>query len=414
MADNIDVTPGTGKTIAADDIGGVLFQRVKLALGADGTGVDASAGAGAVGTGVQRITLASDDPAVAQLTAGATAIAKAEDAASANADVGIPAMAIQKATPADTAGTDGDYAMLQMSAGRLWASAIITAAAASIGKAEDVASADADVGVPAMAIQKATPADTAGTDGDYAMLQMSAGRLWTSTVVPAAAASIAKAEDVASADADVGVPAMAVRKATPANTSGTDGDYEMLQMSAGRLWASAILEATEAVIGKTVVPFTTINTSVTRPADTTAYAVNDTWSDSTSAPTAGGFTFTNAARLSGGSGIITDAVITSSADPATTLQGEIWIFDQAGTNINDNAAFTMSDADVLNLVGVIPFTLASTVAGSGTNSFSHINGLNIGFTCVGTANLRFLVKVKNTYTPTSAEVLNVKLKIAQS
>lgn len=45
-----------------------------------------------------------------------------------------------------------------------------------------------------------------------------------------------KNEDVASADADAGIPAMAVRKGTPANTSGSDGDYEFLQMSAGRLW----------------------------------------------------------------------------------------------------------------------------------------------------------------------------------
>ncbi len=37
MADNIDVTPGSGKTIAADDIGGVLHQRVKLAIGDDGS-----------------------------------------------------------------------------------------------------------------------------------------------------------------------------------------------------------------------------------------------------------------------------------------------------------------------------------------------------------------------------------------
>lgn len=61
--------------------------------------------------------------------------------------------------------------------------------------------------------------------------------------IAAGATTIAKAEDVASADADVGVPAMAVRKATPANTSGTDGDYEMLQMSAGRLWTSATVDA---------------------------------------------------------------------------------------------------------------------------------------------------------------------------
>jgi hypothetical protein len=65
MVDNIEVTAGTGTTVAADDIAGVLFQRVKLALGADGAGVDAVAGAGNVSTAVQRVTLAADDPAVA-------------------------------------------------------------------------------------------------------------------------------------------------------------------------------------------------------------------------------------------------------------------------------------------------------------------------------------------------------------
>jgi hypothetical protein len=79
-----------------------------------------------------------------------------------------------------------------------------------------------------------------------------AGTFAVQATLAAAPAAIAKAEDVASADADVGVPAMAVRKATPANTSGTDGDYEMLQMSAGRLWVSAIVEAGSALIGRAV------------------------------------------------------------------------------------------------------------------------------------------------------------------
>lgn len=70
-----------------------------------------------------------------------------------------------------------------------------------------------------------------------------AGIFAVQATIAAAATNVAKAEDAASADADVGVPAMAVRKATPANTSGLDGDYEMLQMSAGRLWASATIDA---------------------------------------------------------------------------------------------------------------------------------------------------------------------------
>lgn len=60
----------------------------------------------------------------------------------------------------------------------------------------------------------------------------------------------AKVEDIASANADTGMAAMAIRKATPANTSDTDGDYEFLQMSAGRLWTSAALEAGTNYVGK--------------------------------------------------------------------------------------------------------------------------------------------------------------------
>lgn len=36
MADNLPVTPGSGATIALDDIGGVYYPRVKIAAGLDG------------------------------------------------------------------------------------------------------------------------------------------------------------------------------------------------------------------------------------------------------------------------------------------------------------------------------------------------------------------------------------------
>lgn len=42
MADNVGYTPGTGATVAADDIGGVLYQRVKIGVGADGAATDVS------------------------------------------------------------------------------------------------------------------------------------------------------------------------------------------------------------------------------------------------------------------------------------------------------------------------------------------------------------------------------------
>lgn len=45
MADNIGYTPGTGATVAADDISGVLYQRVKPTWGEDGAATDVSAAA---------------------------------------------------------------------------------------------------------------------------------------------------------------------------------------------------------------------------------------------------------------------------------------------------------------------------------------------------------------------------------
>ena len=42
MADNVGYTPGTGATIAADDIGGILYQRVKIGVGVDGSATDVS------------------------------------------------------------------------------------------------------------------------------------------------------------------------------------------------------------------------------------------------------------------------------------------------------------------------------------------------------------------------------------
>ena len=42
MADNIGYTPGTGATIAADEIAGVLHQRIKIGIGGDGTATDVS------------------------------------------------------------------------------------------------------------------------------------------------------------------------------------------------------------------------------------------------------------------------------------------------------------------------------------------------------------------------------------
>lgn len=147
--------------------------------------------------------------------------------------------------------------------------------------------------------------------------------------------------------------------------------------------------------------------SCVREANTTQYGTNEEWSNDDTAPTAYKFE-----ELAGLSGTITDVVLVSSNDPATLLQGELWLFDDSTALVNDNAAFALSDADALKLVGVVPFTLVTSVAGTGTNSVAHIIDLNFGFDCTLKANgLYMRVKVKNAYTPASAETLNVRLKV---
>lgn len=42
MADNIGYTPGIGAEVAADEIGGVLHQRIKIGIGDDGVAQDVS------------------------------------------------------------------------------------------------------------------------------------------------------------------------------------------------------------------------------------------------------------------------------------------------------------------------------------------------------------------------------------
>lgn len=184
----------------------------------------------------------------------------------------------------------------------------------------------------------------------------------------------------------------------PALPAGTNniGDVDVLTLPA--------LAAGTNVIGQTYGSFVTCSTDITRPANTTQYTANDAWADAT--PTAGGFTFSNAGRVSGGSGIITDAIICTDADAGTLLQGEIMIFDQAVTAVSDNAAFAITDAEAKTLIGKIPFTLEDI----GNNGWYHAQNLSIGYTCVGTANLRFLVRVKNPYTPASGETLTCIIK----
>ncbi len=74
MPDNITLDPGTGgATLAADDIGGVVHQRVKMQFGADGSATDVSTAS------PLPIVLALDSPQTAHATTVALAAGASTD-----------------------------------------------------------------------------------------------------------------------------------------------------------------------------------------------------------------------------------------------------------------------------------------------------------------------------------------------
>lgn len=219
-------------------------------------GVTPLMGAGNTGTGSLRVTVASDQAVIpisdnggsltvdgtvaVTLAAGAAAIAKAEDVASADADVGVPALAVRKATPANTSGTDGDYEFLQISAGRLWTSATVDAA------------------LPAGTNAIGKLAANSGVDiGDVDV---------TSIVPGTAATNLGKAEDAAHTTGDVGVMGLAVREGVPVDLSAgaSNGDYEPLEVDAvGRLWTRTASQGTGTTVPTYSVHVPAANTQAT-------------------------------------------------------------------------------------------------------------------------------------------------------
>lgn len=283
MADNVTLDPGAGgAVIATDDDTVAQHQYVKMEWGADGTFNKVSTGADAVPIQDGGNTITVDGAVTVSGTATVSGVA-AHDAVVSGNPIRVAAYA-KAAAPTDVS-ADGDVVNIWADlAGRVQvgdggATLSVDDGAGSL--TIDAASLPLPTGASTAAKQPALgTAGTASTDvitvqGIAAMTALKvdgsgvtqpvSGTFWqatqpvSGTVAVTGVATAAKqdtaqttldtlagavrAEDAASADGHTGIPALAVRKATPANTSGLDGDYENLQINAGRLWASATIDA---------------------------------------------------------------------------------------------------------------------------------------------------------------------------
>lgn len=164
-----------------------------------------------------------------------------------------------------------------------------------------------------------------------------------------------------------------------------------------------------------------VSQSVTRPANTDAYAVGDVIDLAAGA----GLTFSAVVRGNGMAGSIVDATLVSSANVSPAIDAVLFLFTAAlGTYDNDNATFTPSDAELLTCIGAVEFkvgdempaTIAGDAAGNSITMASH-DFLPLAFVCATTPtpidDLFGVLTANNAYVPVSAETLTVILKIAQ-
>jgi len=166
-------------------------------------------------------------------------------------------------------------------------------------------------------------------------------------------------------------------------------------------------------------PYTTqlgkaVSTTLTRPADTTAYTAKDAVTNSTSAPTP--LTFSSCARFNGGTVKLLSAVFESTAAPAATPPNfDLLLFDISPTATNDNAAFAPSDADMDNCLAVIAFVGQYPFYTDGSNNWlSHWQAPNAGvlIKCASADTALYgLLRIGNSYTPISAELFTITLNM---
>jgi hypothetical protein len=170
LADNVTLDAGAGgDTIAADDVGGVKYQVIKLAVGADGAAsLVADANPIPVSDAGGALTV---DGTVAVTNAGLTELAAAINASS-QMDVNIAA--------SNATVTVANAGLTELAAAINGSSQVdVNIAAGGItGRAEDAAHSTGHEGVFVLAVRRDTAAVGSDTDGDYSSLNVDAnGRL---------------------------------------------------------------------------------------------------------------------------------------------------------------------------------------------------------------------------------------------
>jgi hypothetical protein len=98
------------------------------------------------------------------------------------------------------------------------------------------------------------------------------------------------------------------------------------------------------------------------------------------------YTFANAARISGGGGVIAGITVLDKPKvmSGTPASFDFYLFHTSVTGAADNAAFDDSDSDMGNCLAIINFTTGAWISSS-SNAVAPQHGLSIPYTCATTS-----------------------------
>lgn len=217
MVDNFAFTEGSGKTGAADDIGGVLYPRVKIAQGADGSATDVSSAAplqvSLANHGANATAVKVDGSAVTQPVSG-TVTANLAAGTNNIGDVDI----VTVPAPLSTTGGGTEAAALRVT---LANDSTGVVSVDDNGGSLTVDGTVAVTGVSTVAEQQTQTTHLATIAGDTTAIE-TAVQLIDDAIF---------AEDVPATAADKGIAVLAVRRDADTTLVGADNDYANLQVN---------------------------------------------------------------------------------------------------------------------------------------------------------------------------------------
>lgn len=361
--------PGAGITIATDDIAGTHYQRIKLTHGVDGVAVDCS----------------GSNPLPTVLTAGSAAVGKL----AANDGVDIGDVTVNNTAGAGVYVRPGTGVNLDTSA--VAVTSALPAGTNAIGKL--AANDGVDIGDVTVNNVAGSPVYIAPGTG----INLNTSNVTVGAAIPAGTNYIGKTR-LTDGTLDASLVTVGSRNILPVGIYDGSGN-QITSFGGGGGGSSGTLKK--------------VLSTITRPADTTAYTAGDVFGDTTYATLAVG-------SANGDTGRIVDAGLTLSVAPSTRPDFRVFFFDTAPSTFADNAVFAPTGTDLGYLIGWLDFPGSSADVpngGSGsTNLVYPCPGMmpphGMFFKCgASSQNIFAYVVTLSGRTPAASEVVNLKIGV---